>query len=135
MSITCRFLKLRSAYSMSRMLRGPTILPFQTELHLNRDCLILSLRSFIHPSLTRSFVNSVSPPCWNCGQTERESKFFCQKCKALQKPSNNYNFFHLLDVKETFEIDTNELSKKFRQLQSLLHPDKFSNASNVSLSL
>lgn len=85
------------------------------------------------PSHTRNLVNkSPSEPCWKCGSTEKGTYFFCEHCKALQKPDDNANYFHLLGVHETFDINLSDLSKKFRQLQSVLHPDKFSNATDVS---
>lgn len=36
------------------------------------------------------------------------------------------NYFSLLNMKENFAINPIELTKYFRELQSYLHPDKFS---------
>ena len=84
-------------------------------------------------NISQTYVNiAPSDPCWNCGSTEKGAHFFCKQCKALQKPNYNVNYFHLLGVDETFDINLGDLSKKFRQLQSVLHPDKFSNATDVS---
>lgn len=69
-------------------------------------------------------------PCWKCGKSRREAGFFCEDCNALQKPNKNYNYFHLLGLSETFDVNPGELTTKFRQLQGVLHPDKFSNASD-----
>lgn len=81
----------------------------------------------------QTFATNVDEsPCWKCGKPGREARFFCKDCNALQKPDKSYNNFHLLGLSETFDIDSSELSKKFRQLQTVLHPDKFSNASDVS---
>ncbi|XP_034243754.1 iron-sulfur cluster co-chaperone protein HscB [Thrips palmi] len=79
----------------------------------------------------RTYASKVNAsPCWKCGKSGREARFFCKDCNALQKPNKNYNYFHLLDLSETFDVDSSEVSKKFRQLQAVLHPDKFSNASD-----
>lgn len=85
------------------------------------------------PCHSRNLVNkSLSEPCWKCGSTEKGTYFFCEHCKALQKPDDNANYFHLLGAHESFDINLSDLSKKYRQLQSVLHPDKFSNATDVS---
>lgn len=67
--------------------------------------------------------------CWSCNKPlVKDNRFFCAVCGSLQKMENQ-NFFKLLDVPNTFAINGSILSANFRQLQSVLHPDKFSQKS------
>ena len=42
-------------------------------------------------------------------------------------PPENLVFFELMEQPQEFEIDAQSLSKRFKNLQRVLHPDKFSN--------
>ncbi|XP_044762729.1 iron-sulfur cluster co-chaperone protein HscB [Coccinella septempunctata] len=68
--------------------------------------------------------------CWKCG-IERQNlhELFCQQCKIIQSPDDEHNYFKLLQHNEDFDIDLDILRDKYRHMQSLLHPDKFSNRS------
>lgn len=75
--------------------------------------------------------------CWNC-QTVLDNKpcLFCKNCSLIQSPEQpNLNYFKLFNIQEQYDIDIGELILKFRELQSLMHPDKFSNATQVKLNL
>ncbi|KAJ8929653.1 hypothetical protein NQ314_017636 [Rhamnusium bicolor] len=66
--------------------------------------------------------------CWNCGAERKNiSLVFCEKCNMIQNPHEKENYFKVFDIQEKFNIDQQLLRSKFRKLQSLLHPDKFSN--------
>ncbi|CAH2093953.1 unnamed protein product [Euphydryas editha] len=67
--------------------------------------------------------------CWSCGNnvTNLVSNLFCSNCKALQRPDKLDNYFKVLGVKETYDLDESELSKKYKELQKYLHPDKYGN--------
>ncbi|XP_053684461.1 co-chaperone protein HscB homolog [Sabethes cyaneus] len=68
--------------------------------------------------------------CWSCNKSlVKDNKFFCAACGSLQKVKNQ-DFFELLDVPNTFTINGSILSANFRELQSVLHPDKFSQKSD-----
>lgn len=70
-------------------------------------------------------------PCWKCQrdiQTQKE-QFFCE-CGVIQPPIND-NLFKVMDIQQTFEIDNENLSTRFKDLQRRLHPDKFANKSEV----
>lgn len=69
--------------------------------------------------------------CWNCSQSLQSSILFCNICKCLQPIDKNSNFFKTMDIECSFKINLQELKLKFRNLQSLLHPDKFSSKSKV----
>ncbi|XP_020714583.1 iron-sulfur cluster co-chaperone protein HscB, mitochondrial isoform X2 [Ceratitis capitata] len=59
---------------------------------------------------TTSSTNAESA-CWNCKQGGRKNHMICTSCGYLQ------------DV----NAEIQELTRRFRQLQTLVHPDKFSN--------
>lgn len=67
--------------------------------------------------------------CWSCGNKINKlvSNLFCSNCKALQRPDELDNYFKVLGVKETYDLDETELSKKYKDLQKYLHPDKYGN--------
>lgn len=65
--------------------------------------------------------------CWSCGKDIKIliSNLFCSNCKALQKPDEEDTYFKILGVKETYDLDENDLAKRYKDLQKYLHPDKF----------
>ncbi|XP_049644824.1 iron-sulfur cluster co-chaperone protein HscB isoform X3 [Suncus etruscus] len=74
--------------------------------------------------------------CWNCGEAEgaaRGDGFFCPQCHSLQPPDPARDHFSLLDCKRSFRIDTGKLQHKYQQLQRLVHPDFFSQRSQLKL--
>lgn len=69
-----------------------------------------------------------SNKCWKCGIDKKLlTELFCEECSVIQGPFDRDNYFRVLDVDESFTVDAHELKTKYRQLQTLLHPDKFSN--------
>lgn len=102
---------------------------------------------------SRTYAETKTINCWSCHRpldacsTGTKESFFCSSCGSLQEINKNYvsklrwwtnalkhftnfassqNFFSLFGIPETFHINQNELTKHFRQFQSVLHPDKFS---------
>jgi len=75
---------------------------------------------------------------WKCdhllGSKTNQSKvrLFCDKCNTIQALDNNQNYFELFDLNVSFDVDLLELTKQFRSLQMLSHPDKFGRMSEVS---
>lgn len=51
---------------------------------------------------------------------------FCNECGEIRRPAPNLNYFQLLGVEKKFDVEEDALSKKYKELQKLLHPDKFS---------
>jgi predicted nucleic acid-binding Zn ribbon protein len=70
--------------------------------------------------------NSAHPHCWKCGSEIPNSNLFCSQCSTLQKPDESKNYFDVLCIQEGFEIEDKELTTKYRKLQNVLHPDRFS---------
>ncbi len=89
-----------------------------------------SCRKFNTTSSRSHDSDSVS--CWKCGVTVDLNKvLFCDYCEVVQKPKNDVDYFEILGLKREFEVDTKKLTKSFRLLQMQLHPDRFSQKSEV----
>ncbi|XP_003427292.1 iron-sulfur cluster co-chaperone protein HscB [Nasonia vitripennis] len=67
--------------------------------------------------------------CWQC-DFPHKSELFCTKCKALQKLPKDIDYFDIIGVEKTFDVVVEDIQKKYRQLQTLLHPDKFGQKSD-----
>ena len=83
----------------------------------------------------KNFCNLSDERCWNCKHFLEPKKFLCSSCGALQIPENNMNYYELFGISQIYDINLEELSSKFRNLQSLFHPDKFMNKSKVWISI
>lgn len=71
--------------------------------------------------------------CWKCG-TQHESGLHCSSCKALQEPSK-INYFELMNVDVSYDVDAKALVPRYHRLQILYHPDKQSGENEVRLLL
>ena len=69
-----------------------------------------------------------SKNCWSCDKKIGYKDFVCNACGVLQKPFE-LNPFDIFSIDKKFEVDEKNLEKKYFELQILLHPDKFINAS------
>ncbi|XP_026728271.1 iron-sulfur cluster co-chaperone protein HscB, mitochondrial [Trichoplusia ni] len=65
--------------------------------------------------------------CWSCGKDVQRvvPALFCGHCNAIQHPMKGENYFKLMGVSESYDLDENVLAKKYKELQRYLHPDKF----------
>lgn len=77
-------------------------------------------------------TDSDSVSCWKCGVSIDLNKvLFCDYCEVVQKPKYDADYFTIFGIKKKFEIDNRELTKMFRLLQMQLHPDRFTQKSEV----
>lgn len=92
-----------------------------------------------------SISSSNAPPptsiskCWNCSVPQSGKRaatvvdlgVFCPECGIIQDlPENSADeYFALFGLERAFTLNAAELTRKFRQLQGVIHPDKFSNRS------
>lgn len=84
-----------------------------------------------------SYATLSTIKCWNC-HTILDTKpcLFCKKCTLIQSPEHqNINYFELFSMLNQFDIDTGQLTSNFRKLQNLIHPDKFSNKTEVNFTI
>ena len=72
--------------------------------------------------------------CWSCHHLlqNKSNQFFCDECHKIQPP-HCHNYFSMFQQPQTFDIDNNALEKRYRQYQSLVHPDHFFGKSNQEL--
>ncbi len=61
-----------------------------------------------------------------------KEKFFCSACDLIQPPTGGLTYFDYFGLKPTYNLDEMELRRKYKNLQSILHPDRFTNKSDVS---
>ncbi|XP_054277876.1 iron-sulfur cluster co-chaperone protein HscB isoform X2 [Macrosteles quadrilineatus] len=97
---------------------------------VNCTCNLYTEKHIYSPNVSNRHLQYMSnnPTCWNCQAilTDSSNKLFCVSCNSLQPVDRQANLFDILGVKKSYSLDQLELKKKFRDLQSLLHPDKFS---------
>lgn len=112
------------------------------------------LRKFIASISYRPTISQISRrycqvtrACWSCNATlSNSSDIFCSNCQSIQKVPNvvsdhvldclSYqqmcnllsfqDYFILFGVHKKHLIDLNDLTSRFRSIQSQIHPDKFS---------
>ncbi|XP_017127773.1 iron-sulfur cluster co-chaperone protein HscB [Drosophila elegans] len=76
----------------------------------------------------RQFAAESSPACWNCQkQSKLKQNMICSDCGHLQDVDAGINYFDLLSFPTQFSLESQKLTKNFRQLQTIVHPDKYSN--------
>jgi len=70
--------------------------------------------------------------CWQCGRNIDDviERYFCE-CGVVQPPVAERSYFDIMGIKESFDIEPNELTEKYRSLQRILHPDKYSQKCDV----
>ncbi|KAM5194838.1 iron-sulfur cluster co-chaperone protein HscB [Mantella aurantiaca] len=74
-------------------------------------------------------VTTQSRLCWSCQRVVTRSELFCPSCRSLQPPDHSKDYFQILHCDRTFDVNIQELQKKYRNLQRSLHPDYFSQKS------
>ncbi|XP_035784084.1 iron-sulfur cluster co-chaperone protein HscB-like [Anopheles albimanus] len=67
--------------------------------------------------------------CWKCSSKGSKDKFFCSSCGVLLNVTKHDNYFTLLDVTKGYNVDQVALKKNYRNIQTLIHPDKFAQQS------
>ena len=77
--------------------------------------------------------SETSRKCWKCGRETDAMKelFFCH-CGVVQSPADSVTFFSLFGIEEGFDVDLKRLSEQFKDLQKHLHPDMYSQKSEVN---
>jgi hypothetical protein len=101
----------------------------------------MPLRNLISNGLKLTSIcsNFYSTNCWSCQRVfnEKEAKKLVCPCskEIIQAPNKNLNYFELFNLDASFNINQKDLTKSFRDLMRILHPDKFTNKSNVNLSI
>ncbi|KAK0078341.1 hypothetical protein PV325_002663 [Microctonus aethiopoides] len=74
------------------------------------------------------YSSDIPKKCWQCNFPFK-SELFCQVCKTLQEPPEKLDYFKILGIDKSFNVNNKEIHDKYRQLQNILHPDRFGNKS------
>lgn len=61
--------------------------------------------------------------------------FICGRCESPQEVSHKLNYFEVFNEVQKYDIDVSKLQRTFRNLQRLLHPDKFATKSEKERAL
>ncbi|XP_058230483.1 iron-sulfur cluster co-chaperone protein HscB isoform X2 [Hemibagrus wyckioides] len=89
-------------------------------------------KSLLNLNLRRSLCSCSSVrKCWSCGSSAQ--LFFCSSCNTIQPPHEKATYFEILNCDQTFALDTQKLQGKYIELQRSLHPDNFSQKSQLQL--
>ncbi|CAG9809088.1 unnamed protein product [Chironomus riparius] len=94
----------------------------------------LNVQNFM---IARSYCQ-LSKMCWNCHATLHENvEIFCNSCNHIQRvPKISFeDYFDLFGIQKDPKVNLKELTKRFRNVQSQIHPDKFSTKSEAEQSL
>jgi hypothetical protein len=74
-------------------------------------------------------IQTSSSQCWNCNtQYSILNTLHCPHCNVLQAaPSRQkIDYFELMEVHpKSFKIDVRKLASRYKQLQRVLHPDRY----------
>ena len=67
--------------------------------------------------------------CWSCQTAVAPQDLFCPKCRVLQPEPPQADLFAALGLDRGYDIDPDELERRFRERSRQLHPDRFARAS------
>ncbi|KAL9906135.1 iron-sulfur cluster co-chaperone protein HscB-like protein, mitochondrial [Glossina fuscipes fuscipes] len=105
-------------------------------LHLDLECKEIIYQGLVNQQQRRGYAPTLSSTlvkeCWNCKKSLDMSTeaMMCGNCHHLQDVDKDINYFNLMNIAQDFSLDAQSLTKRFRQMQSIVHPDKFSNKSS-----
>ncbi|XP_020553302.1 iron-sulfur cluster co-chaperone protein HscB, mitochondrial isoform X2 [Sesamum indicum] len=73
--------------------------------------------------------------CWNCGaEAESATPFlFCRACRSVQSVDESIDYFQIFGLGRKYKIEVEELEKKYKDWQKMLHPDLVHSKSQVKL--
>ena len=90
-----------------------------------------SLSTWLSATRSSSSSSSSSSDCWKCGSLLKSNEaLFCEQegCGAIQsRNAADINFFVLFGIDRDMvdNLDAKLVERRFKDLQKLLHPDKF----------
>ena len=80
-----------------------------------------------------TFSKNILTTCWNCQNENNVLNMQCHHCGVLLAPPPTIDYFVLMDQPIRFDLDLRKLARKFKKLQFVIHPDRFSTKSPEEL--
>lgn len=71
--------------------------------------------------------------CWHCRKSIEPKDFSCPFCRSMQRPSPAVTFFDVFGLEQKYDLDVENVAKKFKELQKIFHPDKTANKLEVKI--
>ncbi|KAK3227053.1 hypothetical protein Dsin_006915 [Dipteronia sinensis] len=88
--------------------------------HCFSQNLIFSGKNFSSESAEK-FNNSA---CWNCNAVPKATPFlFCECCRSVQPLHHSLDYFQIYGLDKNYEIEDENLERKYKDWQKKLHPD------------
>ena len=88
------------------------------------------------PYGARKHTNGQTLVCWQCNKpvpiSLDSAMIYCPCERRVLLPPTCNNYFTILQSDTSFQLDIKQLQQRFRQLQSVLHPDRWVNKTDVS---
>lgn len=107
-----------------------------TWLNTRKNDYLLGISWQVRPPVpVRLTGRSSSGSCWNCSEVLGAADFICGRCESPQEVSHKLNYFEVFNEVQKYDIDVSKLQRTFRNLQRLLHPDKFATKSEKERAL
>jgi molecular chaperone HscB len=63
--------------------------------------------------------------CWNCQAVVGPQDVFCAACRVVQPEPPGADLFAALGLQRGYDLDPDELERRFRERSRQLHPDRF----------
>jgi len=68
------------------------------------------------------------PTCWKCQAAVAPEDLSCPSCRALQPEVPGADLFAALGLARGYDLDPEDLERRYRERSRLLHPDRFARA-------
>lgn len=65
--------------------------------------------------------------CWSCQKAAGDG-VLCVSCRAVQPPDPKADYFRVLGVPRSFDVDLEDLERRYKETTKILHPDRFARA-------
>jgi len=67
--------------------------------------------------------------CWSCHAATAPEDPFCPSCRVVQPEPSGADLFAAVGLPRRYDVDLDDLERRFRDRSRLFHPDRFARAS------
>lgn len=114
---------------------------------ITAQCLKLNKKKIYFTKINNNLINTVinkrsifldqvfrtKTECWKCKESISTNELSCPSCGAFQQPNPTITYFEIFNIPQKFEVDVQIVSKKFKDLQKIFHPDKVAQKSEEEI--